>query len=69
MSTEQFKEAQYRISEASYQSNRTYAYAAGYFQSLAAEMFTYMTKKQKEEFLRQVEKDAVRLEAIAQYKV
>ena len=41
-----------------------YAYAAGYFQSMAEQMFAQMTKRQKAEFLRQVELDAARLEAL-----
>ena len=65
MSVEQFTEAQAKISEATYETYRTYSFSAGYFQSLACEMFKSMTKKQQAEFLLQVEKDAVRLQALA----
>ena len=65
MSVERFEEAQVKIVNASYDTNRTYAYAAGYFQSLAKQMFREMTKRQQAEFLRQVEMDAARLEALA----
>lgn len=66
MSVERFEEAQVKISESTYATRRTYAYAAGYFQSLAKQMFREMTKRQQAEFLRQVEMDAVRLETLAQ---
>lgn len=61
---EQFKQAQGRVSEASYQQNRSYAYAAGYFQSMAEQLFARMPAKAKAEFLRQIEQDAVRLESL-----
>lgn len=66
MTVERFEEAQVQIVNASYDTNRTYAYAAGYFQSLAKAMFREMTKKQQAEFLRQVEMDAARLSALAE---
>jgi hypothetical protein len=66
MSVEQFRQAQGRVGEAAYQTHRNYAYAAGYFESLAYEMFRSMTKQQQAAFLRQVEQDALRLEALAQ---
>lgn len=65
MSVERFHIAQGQIAEATYQTHRTYAYSAGYFQSLAEQMFQQLTKRQQAEFLRQVEKDATRLEALA----
>jgi hypothetical protein len=65
MSVERFEEAQVQIVNATYDTNRTYAYAAGYFQSLAKQMFCEMTKRQQEEFLRQVEMDAAHLSALA----
>ena len=39
-----------------------YAYAAGYFQSMAAEMFKLLPNMQKEQFLRQIELDLARLQ-------
>lgn len=66
MSVEQFRQAQQRISQTTYQQRNTFAYAAGYFQSMAEQMFRQMTKRQQAEFLRQIEQDAVRLETLAQ---
>ena len=62
---QRFRRAQGRIEEATYQQHKTYAYTAGYFQSLALEMFRNLNKKQQAEFLRQLEQDAVRLETLA----
>lgn len=39
-----------------------YAYTAGYFQSMAAEMFKLLPNMQKEQFLRQIELDLARLQ-------
>ena len=40
-----------------------YAYTAGYFQSMAAEMFKLLPNMQKEQFLRQIELDLSKLQA------
>ena len=66
MSVERFKEAQGRISEVTYNQYKTYAYQAGYFQSIAESMFRCLSKRQQEVVLRQIEADAVRLETLAQ---
>lgn len=63
---EQFRKAQNRITTAACKTHGSMAYSAGYFQSMAEQMFAQMTKRQKEQFLRQVEQDANRLEALAQ---
>jgi hypothetical protein len=65
MMVEMFDRAQVQIVESSYETHRSYGYAAGYFQSLAKAMFRNMNKKQQAEFLRQVERDAEVLKSLA----
>ncbi len=47
--------------EASYQKTRSSGYAAGYYKSLAEEMFRNLNKKQQTDFMRQVERDTASL--------
>lgn len=63
---EQFRQAQRQLCDAAYQQYKSHSYSAGYFQSMAWQMFAQMTARQKAEFLRQMELDAERLKTLAQ---
>lgn len=61
-----FGRAVKRMSATTYEVNGNYAYAAGYLESLCCEMFRSLPRAQRAQFLRQMERDAARLEGLAQ---
>ena len=64
--TREFSQALKRFSAATWEVNKSHSYAAGYYESLLASMFDQMTKKQREQFLREMREAAVKHEALAQ---
>ena len=64
--TREFSQALKRFSAATYKVKGTHSYAAGYYESLLASMFDLMTKKQREQFLREMREAAVKHETLAQ---
>ena len=64
--TREFSQALKQFSAATWEVNKSHSYAAGYYESLLANMFDQMTKKQRAQFLREMREAAVRHEALAQ---
>ena len=61
-----FSRAVKRMTAATHAVNGNYAYAAGYLESLCSMMFRSLPKAERAQFLKHMEKDAVRLETLAE---
>lgn len=55
---EKFDLALYTLAKESFTKHKNYAYAAGYFQAVALNMFKDLPKQCQEKFLRQIENAA-----------
>ena len=64
MDTKEFAQAQQQLFDSSFETYKTYAYSAGYFQSVARDMFQCLSPKHQEEFLRKMERDGAALNAL-----
>ena len=64
--TREFSQALKQFSAATWEVNKSHSYAAGYYESLLASMFDQMTKRQREQFLREMREAAVKHQALAQ---
>lgn len=64
--TREFSQALKQFSAATYKVKGTHSYAAGYYESVMAAMYSQLTRKARAEFLREMREAAVKHEALAQ---
>ena len=62
----EFSQALKQFSAATYKVKGTHSYAAGYYESVMAAMYSQLTRKARAEFLREMREAAVKHEALAQ---
>lgn len=64
--TQDFSQALRRMSAATYAVRETHSYACGYLEGLSTRLFACLTKKQREQFLREMLESAAKYEALAE---
>lgn len=60
----QFSSAQDRLCKAAYQKFKNHSYSAGYFQSVACQMFELLSPEDQDRFVRQLTEAADRAERL-----